>query len=237
MLSFMCLEQAMDSKCIVNIQNSEEDPRVSRKYDTYDFLNMQWDTGTVGMLSPICERYGDGKLSVRSALHSAHTQGPGIRLDWKNAVVVPMLDRHGAVTGLVLAINKPAYKGWFTKEDEYFVKTLSMMAGLEDILKNTQGDLNNAVSLRRNFIKDAADCIYRSSQNITSTKAFVDDALTSILRATKAHYGAVYLIHPRAEGQATKYDSLGSVSNEKRKKSLPWTVMETGSPINLASAR
>ena len=232
----MCLEQAIDSKCIVNIQNSQEDPRVSPEHDTFDFLNVHWDVGTVGLLSPISERYGDGKLSVRNALHT-HTQGPGIRLDWKNALVVPMLSLSGAVTGLVLAINKPAYKGWFMEEEEYLVKTLSMMAGLEDIFKTTQGDLNNAVSLRRNIIKDAADCIYRSSQNLTSIKEFVDDALTSILRATKAHYGAVYLIHPRAEGQATKYDSLGSVSNEKRKKSLPWTVLETGSPINLASAR
>jgi len=28
----------------------------------------------------------------------------------------------------------------------------------------------------------------------------------------------------------------GLVSNEKRSKSLPWTVMDTGSPMNIASA-
>lgn len=226
-----CLEQALHCKRIINVHDSKDDRRVSAECDNLDFLKVCWDAGKKALVQgPGVARYGDGKSTTRQALK------PSAHLGWDNAVVVPIMDHEANVTGLLVAINKPVDKGVIDHEDIYLVKTLLMMAELEGKMQGRQGTLSKALQVQRNVIKDMSDIIFKSSKTITSTEMYAKDALTSMLRITKANYGAIYLMGDSKSRTCTKYDSQGSISNEPRGKSLTWNIMDTGSPINIPSA-
>jgi len=229
-----CSEQVIDQKCIINVHDSQDDKRVSADHDNLDFLNVFWDTGDASLIrSPGFERYG-GKLSVRNALHAQSSEH---RVRWKNALIVPMLNEEAEVVTLVLAINKHVSKGLvFQQGDTGLVKTLVMIAGLETNVKRNQEHLASALSVRRSIITEMGEVISKSSQTLTSTEMFVKDVLSNMLKITKAGYGAVYIKNSRTASFCIKYDSRGTVFNEKRNKSLSWSVLDTGSPFNIASA-
>lgn len=225
------LKQAIESSQIVNVFDSSNDHRISAENDSMSFLNMRWDAGIRREQSPTSARYGDGKLLVRKSFN----QGIA-RVEWSNALVVPMQNTEAGVTGLALAMNKALQKGPFNESDILLLKTLIKMTDLEESFRSTKARLRDALALRRDLIKEAGNIIYKSSNVLLSTEEHVKEALVHLLRVTTANYGAIYMIHPRLEGHCTKYDSQGSVSSEKRTKSLPWGVIDNGSPINIASA-
>ena len=225
------LKQAIESSQIVNVFDSSNDHRISAENDSMSFLNMRWDAGIRREQSPTSARYGDGKLLVRKSFN----QGIA-RVEWSNALVVPMQNTEAGVTGLALAMNKALQKGPFNESDILLLKTLIKMTDLEESFRSTKARLRDALALRRDLIKEAGNIIYKSSNVLLSTEEHVKEALVHLLRVTTANYGAIYMIHPRLEGHCTKYDSEGSVSSEKRTKSLPWGVIDNGSPINIASA-
>jgi len=226
-------EQALDKQGVVNIHDSKEDMRVSSEHDHMDFLDVRWDSGEQGAMSPSAMRYGDGKLSLR---HAMGPQVAGQQVQWSNALVVPMLHDETGITGLVLVLSKPYAKGVFQDEEINLIQTLVTLKTVQDTLKDAKLNLAQAIAMRRNLIKEAGDIITKSSQTLTSTEMYAQDALTNMLRMTKACYGAIYLINPRSEGICTKYDSQGSTAKEKRNKSLPWKVMDTRSPITIPHA-
>jgi hypothetical protein len=217
----------------VNIHDSKEDLRVSVEHDHMDFLNMRWDTGEQEIMSPNVLRYGDGKLSLR------HARGPqilGQEVQWLNAVVVPMLHAETGITGLVLALNKPSAKGVFHIDEINLIQTLVTLKTVQDTSNDVKLSLAREVGKRRTLIKDAGDIILKGSQTLTSTAMYAQNAVANMLKMTKASYGAIYMINPRSEGVCTKYDSQGLTAKEKRNKSLPWTVMDTRSPIAIPHA-
>jgi hypothetical protein len=217
----------------VNIHDSKEDLRVSFEHDHMDFLNMRWDSGEQEVMSPNVLRYGDGKLSLR------HARGPqilGQEVQWLNALVVPMLNSETGITGLVLALNKPSAKGVFHIDEIHLIQTLVTLKTVQDTSNNVKLNLAKEVGKRRTLIKDAGDIILKGSQTLTSTAMYAQNAVANMLKMTKASYGAIYMINPRSEGVCTKYDSQGLTAKEKRNKSLPWTVMDTRSPIAIPHA-
>jgi hypothetical protein len=224
------MQQAIENKVTVNVYDSIDDERISAECDSMDFLKIRWDAGDPPLLSPGAARYGDGKLSVRKSV-PRHA-----RVEWENALVVPMLNQEARVTGLALAVNKSLHKGPFDSADISLVKALITMAGQEDRIQSTQRNLNDAIDVRRSLIKEAGAMILNSSETLTSTEMYTREALTNMLRITRAKYGAIYLLNPGSESSCIKYDSQGAIGNEKRTRNLPWAVMDTGSPINLRSA-
>ena len=230
-------EQALESKGIINVHDSKDDVRVRAECDKLDFLHIQWDKEAQGgtrSASPQM-RYGDGKLSVR---HTLAAQAPGQSIDWTTALVVPILDEDERATGLAVAINKSPDKGVFHHSDTALMQALVLMMGLEGTVTKMQGHLQDSLATRRNLITHTSDLIYKSSQALVSIESHVKDCLANLLKISRANYGAVYLIKEASKSTpcCTKYDSLGSVTKETRNKSLPWTVLDTGSPINIAQA-